>query len=78
MNHRRKVSLIAGGCLVFSLAASALILHRTDQIRPQATIEEVLFLSSPKVIEASQSGLRRPSRRYLLDSRRAVFWRAAS
>jgi tetratricopeptide (TPR) repeat protein len=56
MNHRRKVSLIAGGCLVFSLAASALILYRTDQIRPQATIEEVLFLSSPKVIKRASLG----------------------
>jgi tetratricopeptide (TPR) repeat protein len=56
MNHRRKVSLIAGGCLVFSLAASALILYRTDQIRPQATIEEVLFLSSPKLIKRASLG----------------------
>lgn len=56
MNHHRKVSLIAGGCLVFSLAASALILHRTDQIRPPATTEDVLFLGSPKVLKRASLG----------------------
>ena len=56
MNQRRKVSIIAGACLVFSLAASAVILHRTDELRPQATIEEVLFLSSPKVLKRASLG----------------------
>ena len=56
MNQRRKVSIIAGVCLVFSLAASAVILHRTDELRPQATIEEVLFLSSPKVLKRASLG----------------------
>jgi len=56
MNHRRKISLIAGGCLVFSLASSALLLHRTDQLRPRATIEEVLFLSSPTVLKRASLG----------------------
>ena len=56
MNRRRKVSIIAGACVVFSLAASAVILHRTDQLRPQATIEEVLFLSSPKVLKRASLG----------------------
>jgi tetratricopeptide (TPR) repeat protein len=56
MNQRRKISLIAGGCLVFSLASSALLLHRTDQLRPRATIEEVLFLSSPTVLKRASLG----------------------
>jgi tetratricopeptide (TPR) repeat protein len=56
MKQRRKISLIAGACLVFSLAASALILHRTDQLRPRATIEEVLFMSSPKVLKRASLG----------------------
>jgi len=56
MRQRRKTSLIAGACVVFSLAASAVMLHRTDQLRPQAAIEEVLFLSSPKVLKRASLG----------------------
>jgi hypothetical protein len=56
MNQRSKVSLVAGVCLVFSLAASAVVLHRTDQLRPQVTIEEVLFLDSPKVLKRASLG----------------------
>ena len=56
MNQRRKISIVAGACVVLSLAASALILHRTDQLRPQATVEDVLFLSSPKVLKRASLG----------------------
>ena len=56
MNERRKISMIAGACVIISLAASAVILHRVDQLRPQATIEEVLFLSSPKVLKRASLG----------------------
>ena len=56
MSQRRKISLVAGACVVLSLAASAVILHRTDQLRPQATIEEVLYLSSPKVLKRASLG----------------------
>jgi tetratricopeptide (TPR) repeat protein len=56
MKHRQKISLIAGACLVLSLAASAVVLHRTDQLRPQATLDEVLFLNSPKVIKRASLG----------------------
>jgi tetratricopeptide (TPR) repeat protein len=56
MTYRRKTSMIAGACLVLSLAASSFVLHRTDQLRPQATLDEVLLLSSPKVIERASLG----------------------
>jgi tetratricopeptide (TPR) repeat protein len=56
MKQRRKTSIVAGACIVFSLAASAVILHRTDQLRPQATIEDVLFVSSPKVLKRASLG----------------------
>jgi len=56
MNQRRKISIVAGACVVLSLAASALILRRTDQLRPQATAEDVLFLSSPKVLKRASLG----------------------
>jgi len=56
MKQRRKISVIAGVCLVSALAASSFVLHRTDQLRPQATLDEVLFLSSPKVIKRASLG----------------------
>ncbi|HVI06666.1 MAG TPA: hypothetical protein VND65_00085 [Candidatus Binatia bacterium] len=56
MTPRGKVSSIAGAVLVVSLAASSLALHRTDQLRPQATLDEVLFVSSPKVIKRADLG----------------------
>ena len=56
MKQRRKVSIVAGACVVVSLAASAVMLHRTDKLRPQATIEEVLYLSSPQVLKRASLG----------------------
>ncbi len=56
MKHRRKVSLIAGACIVFSLAASVLLLHRIDQLRPQSTLEDVLYISSPKLLKRASLG----------------------
>ncbi|MGA7403045.1 MAG: tetratricopeptide repeat protein [Candidatus Sulfotelmatobacter sp.] len=56
MKQRRKVSIIAGACLIFSLAASALLLHRIDQLRPQSTLEDVLYISSPKVLKRASLG----------------------
>jgi tetratricopeptide (TPR) repeat protein len=56
MKQRRKVSIIAGACVAISLAASALILHRTDELRPQATLDEVLYLNSPKVLKRASLG----------------------
>lgn len=48
--------MVAGTCLVLSLAASSFVLHRIDAMRPQATLDEVLFLSSPKVIKRASLG----------------------
>src|ERR1700678_950928 len=56
MKHRRKISIVASACLVLSFAASSFVLHRTDQLRPQATLDEVLFLSSPKGIKSASLG----------------------
>jgi tetratricopeptide (TPR) repeat protein len=56
MNYSRKVSLVAGTCVVFSLAASAVLLHRIDKLRPRATIEDVLYLNSPKVLKRASLG----------------------
>ncbi|MFZ1165544.1 MAG: hypothetical protein WAO04_00035, partial [Candidatus Sulfotelmatobacter sp.] len=56
MNQQRKISIIAAACLVLSLAASSVVLHHVDQLRPQATLDEVLLLSSPKVIKRASLG----------------------
>jgi len=56
MKSRRQTTFIAGGCLVISLIMSILILRRVDQIRPQATLDEVLYISSPKVLERVSLG----------------------
>jgi tetratricopeptide (TPR) repeat protein len=56
MTHVQKVSVIAATSLIFSLAASSFLLHRVDKLRPQATLDEVLFISSPKVIKRASLG----------------------
>ncbi len=56
MKQRRKISTIAAACLMLALAASSVVLHHVDQLRPQATLDEVLLLSSPKVIKRASLG----------------------
>jgi tetratricopeptide (TPR) repeat protein len=56
MKRRRQTSWIAGALLVCSLAASVALLHHIDQIRPQATLQEVLYISSPKVLKRASLG----------------------
>ncbi len=56
MKPRRKVSIVAGLCVAVSLAASAVMLHRVDQLRPRATLEDVLYLNSPKVLKRVSLG----------------------
>jgi hypothetical protein len=56
MKHRQKITLVACALLVLSLAASSFVLHRVDQLRPQATLDEVLFVSSPAVIKRASLG----------------------
>jgi tetratricopeptide (TPR) repeat protein len=56
MKSRQKTTIIASAFLILSLAASSYVLHRSDQLRPQGTLDEVLFLSSPKVIKRASLG----------------------
>jgi tetratricopeptide (TPR) repeat protein len=56
MKSRRQTTFIASGCLVISLIISILVLRRVDQLRPQATLDEVLYISSPKVLERASLG----------------------
>ena len=56
MKSRRQTTFIASGCLAISLIMTILILRRVDQLRPQATLDEVLYIGSPKVLERASLG----------------------
>lgn len=56
MTSRKKVTMIASACLAVSLTASVLLLHHIDEIRPQATIEDALYISSPKIVKRASLG----------------------
>jgi len=56
MKQRRATSISAAICLVAALAASDAVLHHVDQIRPQATLEDALYVSSPKVLRRASLG----------------------
>jgi tetratricopeptide (TPR) repeat protein len=53
---RRRRTLIAAATLVFSMAASLMALRRVDQLRPQATLDDVLYVNSPKVVKRASLG----------------------
>jgi tetratricopeptide (TPR) repeat protein len=54
--NRRNASIVAAFCLVLCLSASVFVLHRADQLRPQSTLDEVLFISSPQVLKRASLG----------------------
>lgn len=56
MSGSRKVMAVAGSLLLLSLAVSVLLLRRLDQVRTQATLEEVLYFNSPKVVKRLSLG----------------------
>ncbi len=53
---RARITLIAGSLLVLCLAVSVLTLHRLDQVRSHATLEEVLYVSSPQALKRVSLG----------------------
>ncbi len=56
MTGSRKVTVAASLLLLLSLTASILLLRRIDQMRPHATLEEVLYFNSPKWIKRLSLG----------------------
>ncbi len=56
MRSRRRTSTFAVATLLISMAASILLLHRVDEIRPRANIEDVLYISSPKMVKRASLG----------------------
>jgi hypothetical protein len=56
MNSRRRTTILAASCLALSMTGSILLLRNIDRIRPQASIDDVLYLSSPKMIKRASLG----------------------
>jgi hypothetical protein len=56
MTSRRRTTVYATACLLFSLVASVLLLHRIDEIRPRATIEDAVYIASPKIVRHASLG----------------------
>lgn len=56
MKARRRTTIIAGVALAFSMAASVVLERHIDQLRPQATLEDALYLTSPKVVKRASLG----------------------
>ena len=56
MRSRGRTTIIAGACLAISLAATIAALRHLDRIRPQATLDEVLYINSPTVLKRASLG----------------------
>ncbi len=56
MNGSRRVTITASVLLLACLAGSIVFLRRIDQLRTGATLEDVLFLTSPKAVKRLSLG----------------------
>ncbi len=56
MRASRGVTVVFSVLLVGCIAASVLLLRRLDQVRADATLEEVLYISSPKALKRLSLG----------------------
>lgn len=53
---RQRTTLIAAACLVISAVACVLLLRHLDRIRPQATLEDALYITSPQMVKRASLG----------------------
>ena len=56
MTGSQRVTIVFSLLLTMSLAASVLLLRRMDQVRTGATLEEVLYISSPRALKRLSLG----------------------
>ncbi len=56
MTSRRRTTIIASACLAVSMTCCVLLLRHIDRIRPQASTDDVLYLSSPKMVKRASLG----------------------
>ena len=56
MNNSRRITVVAGSLLTLCMFLSVLLLRRLDQLRTGATLQEVLYISSPKALKRLSLG----------------------
>jgi hypothetical protein len=56
MTSRQRTTVVAAICLVGSMASSILLLHRIDEIRPRAALEDALYVNSPSLVRRASLG----------------------
>ena len=56
MSGSRRVSVIFGALLLSAFIGSVLLLRRVDRVRTNATLEEVLYISSPRALKRLSLG----------------------
>ncbi len=56
MNYRRQVAFCLAAVMFFALAGSVLLLRQIDRVRESATLEEILYIPSPKVLKLMSLG----------------------
>src|SRR6266566_1064472 len=56
MIRSRQVTAAAAGLLLLCMAASAVLLRQVDQVRTAATLQDVLYVSSPKLLKRLSLG----------------------
>src|ERR1700691_4687595 len=56
MKPSRQITLVAGTLLVVCMFASVLLLQKVDRLRSGATLQEVLYISSPKALKRLSLG----------------------
>lgn len=58
MNYRRRTTIVATLSLAISASACFLLLRHIDKLRPKATIEDVLYISSPNTVKRASLGFK--------------------
>lgn len=56
MKARQRTTILASVCLISSFAASVLVLRSIDRLRPEASLDDVLYISSPKILKRASLG----------------------
>src|SRR6266700_4429966 len=56
MIRSRQVTAAATGLLLLCMAGSAVLLRQVDQVRTAATLQDVLYVSSPKLLKRLSLG----------------------
>jgi hypothetical protein len=56
MSSRKRTTVVAGTCLLFSMVASVVLLQNIDRIRPRDIVDDALYISSTKIVRKASLG----------------------